>query len=83
MIDQTTLTTSRPDRLSSLQLPMQAAPIDRSQSATCALAADGGVEAAAWWDDIIKVATTVAPPLISALSDRTLKRDVTLVEWSH
>jgi hypothetical protein len=84
MIDQTTA--SQLERYSPLRLPPQAAPIDRSQSPASAVASDGGVEAAAWWNDVLDVVKTVggvAGPLIAGLSDRTLKRDITPVEWSH
>lgn len=51
---------------SQLRLPMQAAPVDRSFSAT-AIADGSGAEPAGWFDDIVKVATTVGPPLLGAL----------------
>jgi hypothetical protein len=89
MIDQTTPTTASPlDRPSSLRLPLQAAPIDRSQSAASAVTSEGGVEAAifglpSWTDDLFNIATKAAPLIAGALSDRTLKRDIFAVEWSR
>jgi len=89
MIDQTMPTTAAQlDRSSSLRLPLQAAPIDRSQSPASAVTADGGVEAAISAEDIFNVASKVPwGSVISGLgglfSDRTLKRDLTLVEWSR
>jgi hypothetical protein len=79
MIDQTMPSAaSQLDRPSTLRLPQQAAPIDRSQSPASAMTSDGGVEAAFSWTDLIPIATGA----LGALSDRTLKRDITLVEWS-
>jgi hypothetical protein len=89
MIDQTVPSAaSQLDRPSSLRLPLQAAPIDRSQSPASAVASDGGVEAAifglpSWTDDLINIATKAAPLIAGAISDRTLKRDITPVEWAH
>jgi hypothetical protein len=80
MIDQTMPSpVSEPQRSSPLQLPLQAAPIDRAQSPTSALASDGGVEAAFSWTDLIPIATSA----LGALSDRRLKRDLLPVEWSR
>jgi len=81
MIDQTTPTPH--ERHSLLQLPPQAAPIDRSQSPASAVSSDGGVEAAFGWSDLLDIGKVALPTILSAVSDRTLKRDITLVEWSH
>lgn len=82
MIDQTTTATVVPARL---HLPMQAAPIDRSQSQASAVNADGGVEAALfglpdWVGDIAKAAI---PLIAGAVSDRRLKLDVVPVRWAR
>ena len=68
---------------SRLQLPVQAAPIDRNQSRAAAVAGRPGVEAADTLDDIVSIGTTVAPLLLSLFSDRELKRDVVSVSWSR
>ncbi|SHN88966.1 hypothetical protein SAMN05660350_04958 [Geodermatophilus obscurus] len=73
----------RIDRSSSLQLPMQAAPIDRSQLPASAMASEGGIEAAFGWGDVWDVVKTVGPAVLGAVSDRTLKRDIALVEWTR
>jgi hypothetical protein len=82
MIDETMPSAaSQLDRPSSLRLPLQAAPIDRSQSRTSAVTADGGVEAAAeWWETAIDIGSKI--PWGSIFSDRTLKRDIMPVEWT-
>ena len=61
MIDQTMQpTTARLDRVSSLQLPLQAAPIDRSQLPTSVVTADGGVEPAReWWQTAIDIGSKI------------------------
>jgi len=80
MIDQTMPSPfAEPQRTSPLQLPLQAAPIDRGQSPASATASDGGVEAAFSWTDLIPIATSA----LGALSDRRLKRDIIAVEWSR
>ena len=91
MIDQTMPSAaSQLARPSPLRLPVQAAPIDRSQSPASAMTSDGGVEAAFGWpswlpdpEDLISIATKAAPVIAGALSDRALKRDITAVEWSR
>ena len=81
MIDQTMPSpASEPQRSSPLQLPLQAAPIDRAHSPASALASDGGVEAAFDWGGL---AGSLIPVIASALSDRRLKCDVIAVEWSR
>jgi hypothetical protein len=82
MIDQMTMDThagpsSRP------RLPLQAAPIDRSQSPASAVAGGAGVEADIDVEDIIKVAGPLLGTLGSFFSDRALKRDITPVGWSR
>jgi hypothetical protein len=83
MIDETMpAAASQLRRPSSLQLPLQAAPIDRSQSRTSATTSGGGVEPAAeWWQTAIDIASKV--PWGSIFSDRTLKRDILPVGWSR
>jgi hypothetical protein len=82
MIDQTMPSlASEPQRSSALQLPLQAAPIDRSHLPTSAVAADGGVEAAFGVNDVIDIASKI--PWGSIFSDRSLKRDIVPVEWSR
>jgi hypothetical protein len=69
-----------------LQLPPQAAPIDRSQAPASAMTSEGGVEAAAWWNDALDIVKTVggiAGTIGPMLSDRALKRDVVAVEWAR
>jgi len=85
MIDQSMPSAaSQLHRPSSLRLPLQAPPIDRNQSQGSALAAGGGVEADAWYDALAHVATAALPYVVTALtSDRNLKRDITVVEWSR
>lgn len=80
MIDEMTTPTTRSTQL---QLPLQAAPIDRTQSPASAVASEGGVEAAFGWPEIFDIAKTAIPMIASAVSDRRLKRDVTPVEWSR
>jgi len=63
-----------------LQLPLQAAPIDRSLSAASAITRPG-VEADDWKDDLIKIGTSI--PWGSFFSDRGLKRDIIPVDWSR
>jgi len=77
MIDQTMPSpASEPQRPSPLQLPLQAAPIDRTRSPASALASDGGVEASIdWW--------SLGKDVLGMLSDRRLKRDLLPVEWSR
>jgi len=85
MIDQTT-TAPQLAGSAALRLPLQAAPIDRSQAPAPALASGGGVEAAAWWNDVLDVVKTVggvAGTVAPLFSDRTLKRDITPVGWSR
>jgi len=86
MINQpTTAPGNEPPRR--LQLPLQAPPIDRSQSPASAIAAGSGVEADWGWpkwlpdidlDDVISTAGTIGKGL---LSDRALKRDIIPVDW--
>lgn len=94
MIEQTMPSaTSQLDRSSPLRLPLQAAPIDRSQFAASAVMSGGGVEADISFDEILggigKVASTVGTvgsalaPILGLFSDRALKRDITLVDWSR
>jgi len=82
MIDETMPSAaSQLGRPSSLRLPLQAAPIDRSQSRTSAATADGGVEPAAeWWETALDIGSKI--PWTSIFSDRTLKRDIVPVEWT-
>jgi hypothetical protein len=68
---------------SRLQLPVQAAPIDRNQSRAAAVAGGPGVEAADTVDDIVKVGVPIVKGLMSIFSDRALKRDLVPVEWSR
>jgi len=85
MIDQTMPSpASQLDRPSSLQLPLQAAPIDRSLSRTSAMTADGGVEPAReWWETAIDIGSKIPWGSIGSMfSDRTLKRDIIPVEWT-
>ena len=42
-----------------LEIPLQSAPIDRTPSGAAAFADTAGVEAAGWWDDLIKGAHDV------------------------
>ena len=89
MIDNNITGTAR----SALHLPLQAAPIDRSQSSAAAMVADGGVEAdlfglslPSWVDDVVDAVKTYGPAVaagLSAVSDRRLKTDVVPVAWGR
>ena len=82
MTYQSTMATQiRPS--SRLQLPLQAVPIDRSLSPTAAVAGGAGVEAAGWFENVMDVVKTVGPLVATAVSDRALKRDITLVDWNR
>jgi hypothetical protein len=77
MINQpTTAPENEPPRR--LQLPVQAAPIDRSLSAASAITG-AGVEADVDVEDLIKLGTTIG----GWFSDRALKRDIIPVDWSR
>lgn len=53
-------------RIGRVPLPPQVAPVDRTPG-SAARNGGSGVEASAWWDDVIRVASTVAPAVLSAL----------------
>lgn len=63
---QQTVETFPARRRAQLRLPMQAAPIERNLSAG-AMSTGRGVEADGWFDDVMGVVKTVAPPLLGSI----------------
>jgi hypothetical protein len=49
-----------------MRLPMQSAPVSRVPG-PAGRAGGSGVEASGWFEDLLPIAQTVGPPLISAL----------------
>jgi|tagenome__1003787_1003787.scaffolds.fasta_scaffold8719970_1 hypothetical protein len=81
MIDDTmpTRRTHPGRRPSTLRMPVQAQPIDRSQARPAAAHGEGGVEADFSWTDLIPIATSA----LGALSDSRVKREIVPVEWTR
>jgi hypothetical protein len=52
---------------STLRLPIQSAPIDRTPSGAAAFGSAAGVEAAGWFDDLVGTATKYGPSIVSGL----------------
>ena len=52
---------------SQLQLPMQAAPVER-RIAPATLGGGSGMEASGWFDDLVGAATTYGPGIVGGLS---------------